>query len=303
MGDTMSDVVMKLDDPHLMSRAPGEEFALAYARMADKASVTLRAAISDLFPLAQRRPRYTVRHLLRAAMVGEDGDVVTFLEAAGEVDSGTAAPEWGFRVAATQVPVGTVRAVVPVPDPVLRDPAALAAFVDFRLLVRLGTAENEALLNGDGTEGITGLLRTPGLRRAGPAGDVAHTLLAAAAECEWYGGSADGIVMHPGDWWPLLAEGAFLDRLAAAGVRISRTRMIPAGTVLVGDFSAAATLLDRRTSTLRMAVDGELPGAGPGLVAEIREGLAVHLPGHFVLARLPGADERGPGEPGVGERR
>jgi hypothetical protein len=285
-------ITMKLDDPALASRSPGEEFALAYARRADNATVTLRAAISDLFPLAQRRPRYTVRHLLRGAVVGEADEVVTFQEIAAEVDENAAAPEWDFRIGAASVPIGTIRAAVPVPVEVLRDPAALAAFVDFRLLVRLGTAENDALLNADGTEGIRGLLRTPGLRHAEPAGDVAQALLATAAECEWYGGSADGMVMHPDDWWPLLAEGSLLDRLAAAGVKISRTRMIPAGHVLVGDFSAAATLLDRRTSTLRMAAETELPELGQGLVAEIRQGLAVHLPGHFVLARLPGPGAR-----------
>lgn len=278
---------MKLDDPHLAARSPGEEFALAHARMADKATVNVRAPISELFPLAQRRPRYTVRHLLRHAVVGEADEVVTFAETAPEVDEAAAAPEWDFRVSAACVPLGTIRAAVPVPEQVLRDPATLAAFVDFRLLVRLGTAENDALLNADGSEGIRGLLRTPGLRHAGPAGDVGQTLLAAAAACEWYGGSADGVVMHPGDWWPLLAQGALLNQLATAGVKISRTRMMPAGSALVGDFTAAATLLDQRASTLRMAEDGELPGPGKGLVAEIREGLAVHLPGHFVLARLP----------------
>ena len=288
----MSDVAMKLDDPQLATRSPGEEFALAHARMVDKATVTLRAAISDRFPLALRRPRYTVRHLLRKAVVGEVDEVVTFQETASAVDEDTVAPEWEFRVGAASVPIGTIRATVPVPEQVLRDPAALAAFVDFRLLVRLGTAENDALLNADGSEGIQGLLRTPGLRLAAPAGDVGQTLLAAAAQCEWYGGSADSIVMHPDDWWPLLAQGTLLDQLAAAGVKISRTRMIPAGKALVGDFTAAATLLDRRTSTLRMAADGELPEPGPGLVAEICEGLAVHLPGHFVLVRLPAAGGR-----------
>ena len=288
----MTGITMKLDDPALASRSPGEEFALAYARQAEDATVTLRAAISDLFPLAQRRPRYTVRHLLRVAVVGEADEVVTFREIAAEVDENAAAPEWDFRVGTVSVPIGTIHAAVPVPAEVLHDLAALAAFVDFRLIVRLGTAENDALLNADGTAGITGLLRTPGLRHAEPAGDVAQTLLATAALCEWYGGSADGMVMHPDDWWPLLAEGSLLDRLAAAGVKISRTRMIPAGQVLVGDFSAAATLLDRRTSTLRTAAGTERPDSGQALVAEIRQGLAVHLPGHFVLVRLPGPGAR-----------
>lgn len=279
---------MLLDDPELSRRGPGEEFALARAREGDKASVTLRAAISDLFPPAQRRPRYTVRHLLRRAVIGPDNDEVTvFRERAERVDDGTAAPEWDFQVGIATAPVQVVRAAVPVPAEILADPAALAAFVDYRLLVRLGTAENDVLLNGDGADGILGLLRHPGVRRVDePAGTVAETLLATAALCEWYGGSADGVVLHPDDWWPLLADG-FLDRLATVGVKASRTRMVPPGTALVGDFTAAATLLDRRLSTIRMAHEDELPGAAAGVVAEIREGLAVHLPGHFVVATLP----------------
>ncbi|MGA8114205.1 MAG: family 3 encapsulin nanocompartment shell protein [Actinocatenispora sp.] len=291
----MSEVTMLLDDPELARRGPGEEFALAHARMGEKASVTLRASISDLFPPAQRRPRYTVRHLLRKAVL--DGDAATvFRERAADVADGTAAPEWDFQVGITTAQVQTIHAAVSVPPEVLADPAALAAFVDFRLLVRLGTAENDVLLNGDGSEGILGLLRTPGIRTAdAPAATVAETLLRTAALCEWYGGSADGIVMHPDDWWPLLSDGALLDRLTAAGVRISRTRMVPAGSALVGDFTAAATLLDRRTSTIRMAREGDLPVPGAGVVAEIQEAFAVHLPGHFVLARLPDGHRTGAG--------
>lgn len=272
---------MFLDDPELTRRSPGEEFALAYGRQGEKASVELRASISDMFPPAKRRPRYTVRHLLRKAVCNSD-KVTVFTERAENVAPGDAAPEWEFRVGAEAARTQTVRAAVPVPPEILADPAALAAFVDFRLLVRLGTAENDVLLNGTGE--IRGLLRTPGLRHRDPAErTAAETLLAACALCEWYGGSADGIVLHPDDWWPLVAEGAFLERLATQGVKVSRTRMVPAGSALVGDFTAAATLLDRRASTIRLAADA----AGPAVVAEIREALAVHLPGHFVLARLP----------------
>ncbi len=280
---------MLLDDPELTRRGPGEEFALARARMGDKARVRLRASISDLFPPAQRRPRYTVRHLLRKAVIGGESDeVVVFRERAANVDANAAAPEFGFEVDIATAPIRVIKAAVNVPHEILADPAALAAFIDFRLVVRLGTAENDALLNGDGRDNILGLLRTPGVRTAAePAGTVGQTLTAAAALCEWHGGSADGIVMHPADWWPLATEGTFLDRLGAAGVRVSRTRMVPQGIAVVGDFSAAATLLDKRTSTIRLAGQDELPGAGPGLVAEIEEGLAVHLPGHFVIATLP----------------
>jgi hypothetical protein len=262
---------MLLDDPELNHRGPGEEFALAYARYGPKASVELRASISDLFPPAKRRPRLTVRHLLKKAIV--DGDEYTvYRERAADVEAGTAAPEWDFEVGVAKVGLRTITASVPVPPEILADPATLAAFVDFRLLVRLGTAENDVLLNGD-----DGLLRIKGLRRHEPTGSPEDRLLQTTALCEWYGGSADGIVLHPDDWWPLVPSG-LLERLSTQGVKVSRTRMIPAGTALVGDFTAAATLLDGRTSAIRLA-DGVL-------TAEIREGLAIHLPGHFVLATL-----------------
>ncbi|GAA1675130.1 hypothetical protein GCM10009765_25560 [Fodinicola feengrottensis] len=278
---------MLLDDPELRRRGPGEEFALARARMGDKASVTLRAAISDLFPPAQRRPRYTVRHLLRKAVIGTDSDEITVFRERAAPDDESAAPEWGFQVGITATGLQTITAAVPVPDEILADPAALAAFVDFRLLVRLGTAENDVLLNGKGGDGILGLLHHAGVRKVNdPAGTVADTLIATAALCERHGGSADGMVLHPDDWWPLLGDG-FLDRLTSAGVKVSRTRMVPPGTAVVGDFTAAATLLDRRQSTIRMAREGELGIGGAGIVAEIQEGLAVHLPGHFVVAQLP----------------
>src|SRR5438094_974109 len=83
--------------------------------------------------------------------------------------------------------------------------------------------------------------------------------------------------MNPADWWPLLAAGGFLGELAEAGVRINRTRMMPVASALVGDFGAAATVMDRRTSTVRFA--GEPDAAQPTVIGEVREGLAVYLPG------------------------
>ncbi|MEV4259043.1 phage major capsid protein, partial [Spirillospora sp. NPDC049652] len=175
---------MMLDDPELTRRSPGEEFALAHARYGPKAAVELRASISDLFPPAKRRPRLTVRHLLRKAVVDAD-EVTVFTERAENVGPDDAAPEWEFEVGSRTVRTQTVRAAVPVPAEVLADPAGLAAFVDYRLLVRLGTAENDALLNGTGD--IRGLLRTPGIRRREPAPadrSAASVLLATAALCE-----------------------------------------------------------------------------------------------------------------------
>ena len=131
-------VAVLLDDPELTRRRPGEEFARAYAREGAAAAVRLRCSLSDLFPLAERRPRYTLRHLLRSATVDDDRDeVVVFEERAADADPGEALPEFGFHVGTSVVPLHTISAAVAVPPAVLDDPAALAAFVDLRLLVRL----------------------------------------------------------------------------------------------------------------------------------------------------------------------
>lgn len=279
---------MLLADPQLESRGPGAEFARAYARQGEGTVLRLAASLTTMFPPAQRRPRYIVRDLLKVAHVDDDRvtyarELATGEVAPDEVRGAGDAPEAGFRALPVEAEIHPIIASAPVPDEILDDPAALAAFVDYRLIVRLCTAENSALLNGSGEGAIRGLLRTDGLREQEPRATVKETLLAAAATCEWYGGSADGVVINPADWWPLVGEGGFLASLAEAGVRFNRTRMVPPGFALVGDFHAAATILDRRDATIRLVRGDD----GLAIEGEIREGLAVHLPGHFVKTRLP----------------
>ena len=89
----------------------------------------------------------------------------------------------------------------------------------------------------------------------------------------------------------MLGKG-FLAELAANGTLISRTRMIAPGHALVGDFAVAARLLDGGRSEIR--VEEPPPGTfatpGPAVVAEIWEGLAIHLPTHFFYV-VPVVDE------------
>ena len=274
---------MLLDDPSLQQRSPGQEFARACGRTAAGACVTLRGSITTRFPLFAHRPRLTVRNLMKVAVV--TSDVVTYAretaapEGGRTITSAGTAPEAAFGGGVAHAHISPITARAPVPPEILEDPASLAALVDYRLLVRLCTAENDALLHGPGDGRIQGLLNTPGLRRQERRDTVRETILAAAARCEHYGGSADGIVMNPADWWPLVGEDGFLAALDRAGVRINRTRLVPPGTAIVGDFQAGATVLDRQTATIRLVEE-----AGHTHVeGEFLEGLAVHLPGHFVV--------------------
>ncbi|MGH3387396.1 MAG: family 3 encapsulin nanocompartment shell protein [Actinomadura sp.] len=261
---------------------PGERLARALTETPEAAEVTVELPVSlpTTFPFFAERPRYTVRHLLEALPVPESGTV--FVHEPPAVDapelSGTqyaSSPEASFVPRLERGGLTELRARVPLPEGLTAHPELLARYVDRRVTVRLCTIENQVLLHGSDDGVITGLLRVPGRRGArGP-------LAAAAALVEETGGSCDGMVVHPDVYWTLVADG-LLDRLTAVGVRVSRTRMIDRGQALLGDFRAAATLLDPARSRVRL-----LPGPG-GTAVECSAlvGLAVHLPQHLLLLEL-----------------
>jgi hypothetical protein len=267
-------------DPALTRRSPGEEFSWAVAQERDGGDVVvpIRAHLCSAFPLFATRPRYTVRHLLKIASVSER--TLAYVREApkdGYGDAGVSyasTPESGFVPSIEVAELTDLTVRVPVPPGLRGDPALLAAFVDYRVLVRMGVVENQSLLHGTADHRIEGLLNLPGLRRAPFAGDLARLLTASAGVVEETGGSCDGIVVHPGLYWQLVETGV-LGRLAEAGIKVSRTRMMPRGQALLGDFRAAVTLLDPATSSISLVDD----------VIEARTsfGLAVHLPQHFML--------------------
>ncbi|MFB4307753.1 family 3 encapsulin nanocompartment shell protein [Actinomadura sp. GTD37] len=277
-----------IDDPGLRERGPGEELAIAVARAAGgDAAVRLRAPLTTLFPLASTRPRPTVREQTKGGTVTDRTlrYVREHRDTGRDGERGTrygATPEAVFRPAVAKAELTEISVAVPVPAELCQDPALLARFVDHRVIVRLCTVENEVLLRGSGDGAIPGLLRLDGLRRlaAPPGGAVLDALMGGCAEVEEMGGSCDGLVMHPALYWRLVGDGA-LPALDAAGLRITRTRMIERDRVLLGDFRAGVTLLDGEESTLALR---RPPGDGEATItAAMRLGLAVHLPQHFVL--------------------
>jgi hypothetical protein len=279
-----------LADPGLTVRTAGEELtrAVAGAPPGQDVVVRLRASLPTTFPLAQTRPRYTVRDLLKVA---DPLDPPWYVH---ESPGGEAPPlpgPPGLDYASThesrlipvlrQATLTDLVVTVPVPAALAREPALLAAFVDHRLIVRLGTVENQVLLHGSADQHIQGLLTLDGLRHAKSAGNLADDLAAVATDVEEAGGSCDGIVAHPRVYWQLVSTG-LLERLTAAGVRVSRTRMISPDQMLFGDFRAAVTLLDPAESALALRRADD-PARTHVLEARASIGLAVHLPQHFVL--------------------
>lgn len=282
--------------------SPGAAFARAFAADGERTEVTYDYTITDAHKPDRPKPRLTVRGLLKRQAAGMEP--VSYwcegnpspAQAAAVTESGLRR-EAAFQFGMAQARVHPVQAWVQIPPGLERDPAGLASFVDHRLLVRIATAENQAL-----TIGPHGLLRHPEITRLPAHTDFVAGILAACDEIEQVGSTAHAMIVNPADYYRRLAgHGSLLADLAANGTLISRTRMIPAGHALVGDFAEAVRLLDAGRSVIRVATPPPGTFAGPGVAVcgEVYEGLVVHLPTHLFLAvpDTTGPDSTGPAGP------
>lgn len=268
-------------------QSPGRAFAAAFAADGERAEVHYDYTITDAHKPNRPKPRLTVRGLLERRAV-EAEEISYWREGRSDPRQAAAVTDAGLRREATfrfgvdRARLYPVRAWVQIPAELTPDPAGLAEFIDHRLLVRIATAENQAL-----TIGPHGLLCHPELARLPYSGDFADGILAACDEIEQTGSTAHAMIINPADYYRgLVGRGSLLADLAGNGVLISRTRMIPAGQALVGDFAEAVRLLDAGRSVIRVAEPPAGTFAEPGLAVcgEVYEGLAVHLPTHLFLA-------------------
>ncbi|HET9894548.1 MAG TPA: family 3 encapsulin nanocompartment shell protein [Streptosporangiaceae bacterium] len=267
--------------------SPGTAFAAAFVTDGDRAEVTYDYTITDAHKPDRPKPRLTVRGLLKRRRA--ESEVTSFwCEHGPSTDQAAAVAESGlrreaaFQTAVAQASVYPVQAWVQIPGELAKDPGGLAEYIDHRLLVRLATAENQAL-----TIGPHGLLHHQGIARLPYDGDFADGMLAALDEVEQVGSTAHAVIINPADFYRRLAgRGSLLTDLAANGTLISRTRMIPVGQALAGDFAEAVRLLDAGRSVIRVAEPPPGTFAEPGLAVcgEVYEGLVVHLPTNLFLA-------------------
>lgn len=267
--------------------SPGAAFAAAFAAHGERTEVVYDYTITDAHKPDRPKPRLTVRGLLKRRPV--ETDELSFWCERGPTQAQRAAVaesglrrEAAFQSGVEQARLHPVRAWVQIPAGLAADKDGLAEYIDHRLLVRLATAENQAL-----TTGPHGLLRHPGIARLPYHGDFAVGLLAACDQIEQVGSTAHAAIINPADFYlGLVGRGSVLADLAANGTLISRTRMIPPGQALAGDFAEAVRLLDGRRSVIRVAEPPPGTFAEPGLAVcgEVYEGLAVHLPTNMFLA-------------------
>jgi hypothetical protein len=282
----MSTETVPADAAGLMRHSPGQAFARAFAADPERAEVRFDYTITEAHEPTKDRPRLTVRNLLKARPVGEDlarfwTETPPDAADTGAVLDADVRREAAFRFGMAEAGVHPIQAWVQIPDGLADDPDALAEFIDYRLLVRLATAENQALTNGP-----YGLLNHPGIARL-PYTDYVTGILTACDEIEQTGATPHAMIVNPNDFYHrLLGRNGLLVELATSnGMKISRNRWVSPGTALVGDISVAARLLDARRSVIRVAEPPPGTFARPGIAvcAEVYEGLAVLLPALFYI--------------------
>ncbi|MCF6522659.1 family 3 encapsulin nanocompartment shell protein [Streptomyces sp. JJ36] len=269
------------DAPHAGGPSPGALFARALTEDPAGAEVRFGFTLTDAFQPGRERPRLTARDLFLKQRVGS-GTVHGWSETRPETEvrAESGMREDTYRFGAAGYAVRPVTAWVRIPGELAGHPDALAHFVDRRLMVRLGTAENRALTRD--------VLDHPGVRSLAWTGSYTEGLLAAYDEIEQSGGTAHAMMVNPRDYYrELVGSGSLLADLAREQVKVCRHRQVAPGCALVGDFAMAARLLDAEQSVIKVAepppgaLDRTDPGTGTAVCAVVHESVAVQLPTHF----------------------
>jgi HK97 family phage major capsid protein len=223
-----------------------------------------------------------------------------FTNAAAAVAEGIAKPESALTFAQVTEAVRKLATWLPVSEEMLEDVAQIMSYIDARLTLGVKQAEEDQLLNGNGTApNLKGILQRSGLAapvaRVDPAtnADVIYQQMMAIFTSSFV--MPDGVVMNPTNWattvlskttyGEYIAGGPFSPLPAATlwGLPVAVTPAIAAGTGLVGAFKQCGQVF--RHGGIRVeASNSHQDFFVKNLVAiraEERLALAVYRPGAF----------------------
>ncbi|MBV9446702.1 MAG: hypothetical protein JO345_12515 [Streptosporangiaceae bacterium] len=285
MKETMAEVLAERGT----QMSPGRMFAEAYATAGVHARVEYDVTITDSLTSSRRKRRYPARNMLKIVDLSRNPQRFYWHESPAQpgdpdLTEGGMRRELAHRFHRSPVPeLLATRAWVQVPDDLADDAEALELFINYRLIARLGTAENHTIIRGEG-----GLLNIEGIERMTSKGPFASTILAACNAAEQMGGTADGLILNPADYYLFMGQGQLMADLERNGVFIVRTRLVDPGTAIAGDFGHGAMLFDSGRSVIRFAEPppGIFATPGVALMAEIHERVVVNLPTNFYVVTL-----------------
>lgn len=216
----------------------------------------------EVISIRRRQPR--IRSLLNVG--GTDSNLVEYAKQtartnnAGVVGENTLKPESNYTWAKADAPVRTIAHWVPISRNTLEDARALQTELDSELRYGLDIAEDEELLNGDGTgEHLDGLRANETAYAAPFAVDdetPIDTLRLALLQLELQDYAGDGFILNPMEWARIeliknsVGSYIFANVLQLAGPTlwgrsVVSTTAMDAGQFQAGEYGVAATIYDR----------------------------------------------------------
>lgn len=260
---------------------------------------------------AIRRRRLFIRDVLSTGTTGlnsvpyiRETAAATNEGGATTVAEGAAKPEVTLQFTAADAPVRKIAGWLPVTTEIIADAPTLRSYIDARLEYMILLREEEQVLTGTGTApNLLGIRNAPGLQTVkatggtavNTAGDNLTTIATGIRLIELVDGEADGLAINPTDFWAMLTRRASGDnhydldpfmspeRMQPWGVPPVRTRSLPAGTAIVGNWSMGATLLEREGVTVRVGDQHSdfFTNNKVAVLAEERVAFPIHRPDFF----------------------
>lgn len=238
-----------------------------------------------VFP-AQRQLR--VRDLFAAENVSSPA-VSYFVAGATEGAPATTAengkkPQFHIGATVKTVALSKIAGIMKESDELLEDYPRLASAIDGRGKYELDLVIENALINGDGQNGnVAGILSVDGIqsgqyKKAATPAEIAESVYDAITKVQMNSGyNADGIVINPADYQKIRLHkdsngqyfgGGYFTGAYGNGVNVVSqpelwgvptvvTSAIPAGTILVGNFAAGASVLSKGGQSAATGYDGE----------------------------------------------
>lgn len=283
------DMQVKTTLSNLTTAAPGSVGAGTYP-----------TRLPGIVELPQRR--LTVRDLLsQGRMDGNTLDYVRetgFRNNAAPVAELALKPESDLQLASVQTSAKVIAHWMKASRQALDDVAQLRSIIDQRLMYGLAMAEENQLLNGDGTgQNLNGIIpqatayAAPITITTPTSIDMLRLMALQAALAEY---PATGIVMHPSDWaWVELLKdttGRYIignpqGTLSPTlwGLPVVTTQAISIDKVLVGAFKLGAQVFDRWDARVETGyVNDDFTKNLVTILAEERLALAVYRPQAFI---------------------
>lgn len=271
-------------------------------------SLKTLVTLSDINVPASRRPgivpfgvdETTVGDLMLQGTT--DNNTITYMEettftnAAATVAEGAAKPESAVDFTERTDNVRKIATWIPVTDELLADVAGFRSYLEGRLRFMVERAEEDQLLNGDGTApNISGILDRSGLQTVTSTNDV-DSIYRAITEVRVDGfAEPTALVIHPLSWANIrlakdsnnqyFGPGPFApDRTETLwGLPVRVTPLIAEGTALVGAFRPYAQIFRREGVTVTASTEHStyFTENKVAVLAEERLALAVYRPAAF----------------------